>query len=546
MPNEPYVSARFKLSATFTTASGAVVFDDIISMSASFALNTIPTASLVVAVGDRVDGAGSVTKATIHDAKKKLKMRDPVTVMLDIIPGSGDTSKLQPGRYKVFEGYYAGIGYQRSHNNANYVLNLIHWLDDLNNSSAINGNWFPGVPFDYAQQALYDAKDKLTSVGPAPSVGVRIANISNLNNDVWGAVIKPIFQELAGFAGGAVQQIFPPSNQVADENSAAKAALEKIPGKSPTYVPLSLEIDSTEQNISNSIAAYFTKTIGESFGQNSIWGKLVGEYAADFMFAISPAVTWATPIPFCGGLRWAAGDPVITAAEYAYASFNANTSQIIESVNVYYPLVSETGLLQQGRPPDLKLSYYRPCAEYPGNLQPNTPGLKLFKDPPRWAVQLGSSNLTAANSVGKPRTTGAPASGGTTSPPNVSTPAQAVKAVQPVMQNFAQHWYMTEILKQRYGEMSGPLRFDIAPGSIVKIEMPRRDRAQETEPDDHLYVSIMSVSFVINAERANAGTSFAVAHTKTEEEISSASPYATDKPPMYANRWASGPLAKAE
>lgn len=546
MPNEPYVSARFKLSATFTDDDGNVVavFDDIISMSASFALNTIPTASLVVAVGNRVDGAGSVTKATIHDAKKKLKMRNPVTVTLEIIPGSGDTSKLQSGRYTVFEGFYAGIGYQRSHNNANYVLNLIHWLDDLNNSSAINGNWFPGVPFDYAQQALYDAKDKLTAVGPAPDIGVRVAKVANLQEDLWGKVIKPIFEELADFAGGAVQKIFPPGNSVADKNSAAKKALDRIPGASPNYVPLSMKIDAAaEQNIANSIASYFSKTIGESFAQNSIWGKLVSEYASDFMFAISPAVEWATPIPFCGGLRWSAGDPVIQASEYSYASFNANTAQLIESVNVYYPLVSETGLLQQGQPPNLKLSYYRPCAEYPGGLPENTPGLKLFKDPPRWATELGSSGLTAANSVGNSRTTGSPAGGGTTNPPGVSTPAEAVKAIQPVMKNFAQHWYMTEILKQRYGEMSGPLRFDIAPGSIVKIEMPRRDRAQESEPEDYLYVSIMSVSFVINAERATAGTSFAIAHTKTEEEISAASLYATDSPPMYANKWSYGPLA---
>jgi hypothetical protein len=551
MANEPYVSAKFKLSATFTRSpdpggSGGdtfvAQFDDIVSMSASFALNTIPTASLIVAVGNRVNGTGGITKATIHDAKSKLQMRDKVKVTLDIIPGA----KLQSGSYTVFEGYYAGIGYQRSHNNANYVLNLVHWLDDLNNSSAINGNWFPGAPFDYAQQALYDGSvnDRVNAFGPAPAIGVRRANVANLTRDLWGDVIKPIFEELGKFGGGATQSRLPPGADPRDRNDAAEAAFEKIPGASPNYVPLSLALDSADnQNIASSIASYFDKTIGESFVQNSIWAKLVGEYAADFLFAISPAVSWAVPIPFCGGLRWTAGDKVIRASEYSYASFNANMSQIIESVNVYYPLVSETNLANGSGPPNRKISYYRPCAEWPDKNAQNKRGLKLFKEPPRWGTEIGSSGLNAGNSSGNARLTVAPDGGGTALAPGLRDTASAVLGVRPIMQRFAKHWYMSEILKQRYGELSGPLRFDIAPGSIVKIEMPIRDRRQEANPTDFLYASVMSVSFAINAERGNAGTSFAIAHTKTEEEMSSASQYATDTPPMYANKWSSGPLA---
>jgi hypothetical protein len=542
MASEPYVAARFKLRAEFATGD---VFDDIVSMSASFALNTIPTASLVVAVGNRVTGSGGMTKATIHDAKKRLKLRTPVTVTAEILPGGGDLSKLQFGRFTIFKGFYAGIGYQRSHNNANYVLNLIHWLDDLNNSSAINGNWFPGVPFDYANQAAYDAiNNRVTSFSGRPSIGSRAATRDNLTTDLWLSVIAPIFAELGDFAGGSVQAVLPPSNRPADRNDAAQKALANMPGSATNYVPLALRLDNGDQNIASSIANYFSNTISESFVQNSIWSKLIGEYAADFLFAISPAVEWALPIPFCGGLRWQPGDKVIAASDYSYASFNANMSQIIESVNVYHPLVSESGLVRNG-PPNAKISYYRPCAEYPVPAAgaTNIPGLKLFKNAPRWATNIGASGLSASNAIGHTRQTVAPAGGGSALPANVSPPEVAMRGVEPIMREFARHWYMTEILKQRYGEMSGPIRFDIAPGTVVKIEMPNRDRRQETAPDDYLYANIMSVSYVLNAERATAGTSFAIAHTKTEDEISASSQYATDTPPLYANRWAGGPLA---
>ena len=43
---EPYVYSKFKLRAVFITNSGEVPFDDIISISATFGLNGIPTASI--------------------------------------------------------------------------------------------------------------------------------------------------------------------------------------------------------------------------------------------------------------------------------------------------------------------------------------------------------------------------------------------------------------------------------------------------------------------------------------------------------------------
>jgi hypothetical protein len=110
------------------------------------------------------------------------------------------------------------------------------------------------------------------------------------------------------------------------------------------------------------------------------------------------------------------------------------------------------------------------------------------------------------------------------------------------MRKYATHWYMSEILQQRYGELSGPLRFDIAPGSIVKIETPIRDREHETN-NENLYASVMSVTFAINADKATAGTSFSIAHTRTQEELDS--DYSTDTAPLYGKtKWLGGPLAK--
>jgi hypothetical protein len=555
---EPYVSAKFKVSAIFTTDSGQIVFDDIVAVSASFALNTIPTASLVVAVGTN---AITNKPATIHEAQKRIKPRDKVIVKLQVTHGAGDDTKFPNGTYTIFDGFFIGIGYQRSHNQANFVINLTHWLDDLNNSSAVNGNWFPSVPFDYAQSAVYD---KIAATGsgvgagsynPNPTIAEDFATPEEVQKDLWERVIKKLFERLAGMPGGLVAE----SNRNAVTNAAALAALERMPGAGIAYYKkLAFKLSAIGgPNLADSFGKYFTKTIGTSFAQNTFWAKLVAEYASQFFFAISPAVSWALPIPFCAGLRWADGGKLIKADEYNYANFNANTPQLIRSVEVAYAATEMNGLPMpppNDKDSDPPRSFYYPCGIYPpakpdkyGRKQPDR-GLRLFKMPPNWAENIdGSTLLGLAATTDSVATTGGTDTTGTNRPGGVkSAPAAADEVIKSV-HLFAQHWYVTEVLQQRYGELSGALRFDIAPGSIVKIMTPARDSALNNptaDPDEeHVVASVISVSYVINAERATAGTSFAIAHTKIKSELLPDSIYSVSTPPLYSEAWHGGPLA---
>lgn len=552
---DPYVSAEFKLWAEVYDDNGGLVgqIPDVVSAAASFALNTIPTATLTLAVGYN---AVTDSPATIHKLKNKLEPRQKVLVKLTVTAGSGVTAKLQPGTYTIFDGFLAGIGVQRSQNQFSYVMNLVHWLDDLNNSSAVNGNWFPGVPQDYAQTAVSEVygEDGVVTNGCDPGLAPSLCvfnNIAGDTGDIWGAVLKPMFNIIAGFSGGLLQNPEQDPDSDVAPNAAAKRALDRMPGNGGQYYkPLSLPlIADAEANIEASMSAYLTKTIGDSTAQTSFWGKLLSEYAAQFLFAISPAVDWALPIPFCSGLRWKAGGKVIKISDYSFGAFNANMTQIIESVNIFYPIDTKTGL--EYTPPDPKdtaLNYYPPCAQYPAkDAETNKKrGLKLFKNPPGWFSEMGAAHLTGADSAVGARTTTEPAAGTPAADSGPVAAAKAYAAHMSTLELFAQQWYINEVLQQRYGEISGPLRFDIAPGSIVKIELPQSDAHKEKDaqdPDEYMIASIMSVSYVINAERATAGTSFAIAHTKTEHENTLAD-YTASSPPLYPkSAWYDGPLA---
>lgn len=561
---EPFAAARFVISAEIRDAVtnepivnfggsrsagiGKADFGDIIAVSATFALNTIPTASLVLAVGYNTVTS---TPATIHDIRDEIQARDGISVFLEVIPAdSGDKTKIPAAKYKIFEGFVVGIGYQRSHTHANYVLNLVHWLDDLNNSTALNGDWLPGAPADYAAAAMTTTLNSGTAtvLGTVPEF--KFPSVAQLSReDLWAKVIKPACQTLAGYN---------PRASVlgsAENNPAALAALDKMPGTAGPalkyYRPLELRIPP-DTNMDGSLNKYFTKVFSDPSSQNSFWAKIITEIAPDFLFAISPAVDWALPIPVCAGLRWKDGGKVIAATDYNYASFNANMAQIIEAVHIIYPIgssmnTSSEATAQNAQQPN---SYMRMYASYPPteviSASRQKRGLKLFKKPPDWLNGLDASSLTALYSIQTRALTTVTATTTTAELPGiVNSTIDAVEKAKSVVADFAQQLYCNEVLQQRVGELSGALRFDIAPGSIVKIMTPLRDAATK---DDHVIASVMSVSYVINAERATAGTSFTVAHTKTPAESTNEF-YSVPRPPLYGTSAAytpfyNGPLAE--
>jgi hypothetical protein len=556
----PYVFSSFKVSARI----GEIEFPDVVSVSATFGLNSIPSATLMVATGREVR---SNLQATIHEAKDRLRPRDPAVVTLTIETGGGDRRKSPAGEYVIFRGYYVGIGYQRSFNASNYVLYLVHWIDDLNNSSMLNGNWFPGAPYDLAQNAAYALVDPIVGAGavapgaqrwstvPAIDPDGQIITPSNIQSDLWLNVLRPAFTAIANFPSPRYQ-----TEREGQTNSAALSALNRMPGEigQEYYTPLALDISGLESNnIQYSVQAAISKEALESFAYTTYWSKLVGEYASQFFFAISPSVEFALPVPFFAGGR----QPYVTveADDYGYANFNANMSQLLESVDVFYsPQPSFTNYtVGGGTPPPPSL--ISPLGYYPPQVNQERRGLKLLKEPPGWmtnfvcdAAYAGRSTGTTSRAVGD---TMSPQTGENSPPPNWLRPDDALQEQQGsrALFRFAEHWYKTELLSQRYGEMSGRLRFDIAPGSIIQIEVPPRDRRPGGwfvgPPDDSMYATVTQVSYMINAEKATAGTSFALAHIRTAAEntadnFTNCENCSTPaRPPLYRHPWRGAPLA---
>lgn len=542
---DQYVTSRFKLAATI----GGITFNDIVSFSSTFGLNTIPVASMVVATGYEVS---SGEPATIHKAKEQLKAGDEAVVTLTIINSDGATSMMESGTMTIFRGKFAGIGYKRSYNSAAYTIHLIHWLDNLNHGSMVNGNWFPGAPYDMAQNAGYYALaategDSGYSYSPLPAIDMagEIVNGSNISADLWGRVLKPIFEKIIAWPLPRYQS---DTQQNSDEQMApVKDALMRMsadgPGKA-WYAPLALNLDDlTSSNIGTAVRSAITKDALDSFGYTTMWSKLVGDYAPQFFFAISPSVDFALPVPFFAGLKLPYKR--ITANEYNYADLNASMLQQLESVDVFYSVNADSGYSigptdnSTGRP-----SFRVPLGFYPPVAAQNKRGFKMLKEPPGWMTNLFPSALYAGRSTGQgdgqARDTISAENVNRNPPDGYNLPEQAQVEQQKsgACMRFAEHWYKTEVLYQRHGEMSGKLRFDIAPGSIVAIETAPTD----IEAQDILFATVTQVAFAIDAERAAAGTSFTLAHIRTSAENKEPT-LTAEQSPLYKAVWKGAPLA---
>lgn len=539
---DPYVRTEFKIRAVI----GSLEFLDVVGISATFGLNSIPTAVLNVALGTAV---GTGKKATMAGVAMfgGIRMREKAEVFLTVTTNAGQTDKMLPnGTYKIFEGYYAGTGYQRSTSNATYTIHLIHWLDDLNCSSFLNGNWFQGAPHDMAQTAVqYSVGNDGPIAAPVINFAKEVVNKGTMESDLWKKVIKPIMFRVARMPHMNVQE-----ESGADEagfggdtNLAARLALTRMPGNAPKPAKMGMNLGSLDDEVvSYSANMGISHMVTNGMAYTSFWSKLIAEFGASFLFGVSPGVEFANVIPYFGGLS-EPYDVVISADEYNYANFNCACVTLIESVDIFYAQQGNAGIPHGRQTPGAPVNYFHPWGRFPKNNR-DFRGMIIARDPPNWLANISTQSKAAPGttlSTTNP-SAWAPDAGSNTPSDGAVLARDAERNVQTsnILDKYAEHWFKSSLLNQRTGEMSGKFRLDIAPGSTIKIEAPR-DTAG-TEQAASVIAFVTQVSFVINAEQHVAGTSFSVTSLRTEFE--NLNPNLTSAvPPLYKEGWSGGPLA---
>lgn len=555
---------------------------DILQYNDAWELNAIPSANLSIAVGRRADAPGDVNKVSaIHDAVTQLRIQVPIVVYCKADrldsgpfwfsewPVNDDNT---PREFVLFRGYVTGGGFSRSFGDARYTMALAHWLVDMNFSSACSRSTHPITANSWFYPATFEPNSSSGGGIVAPYIGTAVAGqffqAHTLGSDFWGghnpqAHITTDYSANTGmkaFLTHISHQDRINSAEINRQTTATGAPLCLLatPGKNtealralsrfepfdngnkvadvgPTGyrlgVPLVLDLKTASSTFTASnIADEIGREGMEMYTSVTLWDKLAGQFHANYLFSIVPTVETALVVPFIPGLRGPAHRNIFS-YEYGTLNTSINLQRALRGVGVLMGRTWAAGAnLNREKGPTFGSigGWYDVCRD----------GMIHFKMGPRWlkSVQPGFWGASASLAAGAPIRTAVGGDGSVRSGPS---PAQLFADAKPLWNAYAQALYVHELLKHRQGQLSGRVRFDIAPGSLVKIEASE-DRfvnwLKGQVDTMWIWATVLRVSTTIDAESCKAGTAFHLAHIRTDAENARADT-SVPRHPLWLCQW---------
>jgi hypothetical protein len=538
-----YIYSDFSAKDALTMEVDGVGNLEIIQFSSSWAANEIPTAAVMLAVG-RETRAGKT--AGIHAAAKKLKQMQKARVYFKPT-GEYDRQTNWPGtRAKIFEGYFTGFAYRKVHGKVQVIANLIHWLAALGFSSALTKTGHVSNPTQLNAAAVL-ASPTVVGAGEGLYISALVPArlcANKVTQDLWSG-IKDVFVALASVEAmtcGPQQECG--GNGVFTKNDVALEALQRIEGPSESSakayefgVPLKLETENIP-TIADAVAlAIGTETV-ESYSATTFWDKMVSQLFPYFGMAIVPMVESAIVVadtPALAGVMW----KEIRADDYASYDLSRESHRPLRAVGVVAGYASATGAGKEEAPEAAAGEEqiviggcYVEESVAPGD------GMIMYVAAPGWLQTL----FVQPNYIGG--TTGLngekPSKTSTTpvDPPQPDMQRRGTIGVEAnaLYERFAREVFVNQMLRGHTGAISGRLRFDIAPLSIVKINATSEKFLGRGQDDlaESIYGCVQRVTIGIDAESGMAGTTFVLTHVRTETE-NTESRTSVDEHPLFGN-----------
>ncbi len=516
---------------------------EIAQAESDFALNTIPMANCSLAVGREVR---SLQAAKIHAEGHQLSTMKPASIYLEARGKHSPSEDWPEGRQRVFQGYLTGQGYRKAFGNAQMTLSLVHWLADMQFSTALSESSHPSNHQEYTFRASTETADEGgNSTGLASILAQYRAetlfDTGNISTDLFAKSILPFFQELCRadtmLLAGNRSQCF--GSDIGKKNDLALAALAKFETTRAWNVPLSLALGGAATSLAEGIRQTIVgRLLTDADFFQSLWDVLIGKLAPMFMFGVVPRVDNALVAPIIAGLR-----PLYERRVYDtdqdFVDLSGAIPRPLRGVGIYGSRADGTvaKMTENDLAPD-------PEAGLGGCYIP-TPkdgsaprGMILIKAAPPWLANVASCALDVQDSLGAASAT-TPGGGAKKSEP---TPSARVREAVDVYGDYAKAMYIQEALRGRQGMVTGKLRFDISPGSNIWIEGNSEKFIGESDKlGQNLVGMVMRSTFGLNSEQAKASTGYQLGYVRTEEENDD-DQLSVETHPLYKGAFKGAPL----
>jgi len=541
---------------------------DVTSVEVNYGLNEIPSAALSVAVGFEAFGGAP---SNIHAIADRLRMVVPVQVWVtaaeqatssraEIVswPQLADGS---PAPFMIFEGYATKIAPAVNQaGTSKFEMSLSHWLDDLNFSSALSRSSHTTNPAHYYNPA------GLFMVGAGglgkSFVGQTMAawafNEQVILRDLWAYTLPGAGTGgLLGYLTRLCEQDLLQAREVGitpgrTRNVEALQALRRFEPfidavrvngvDRPVYKygrPLAMRLGNltTANELARVIAQEVMKESLDATTTQTVWAKLVGGhasatgggYAPMFMTALVPMVSRALFVPLQSGLRVAW--QTVSGEDYESSTDYTNLIRPLRGIGIMTGVASHTGAF--GVDPTSVNDGIRSIGGYYENA--SLPGgVVQFMTGPAWMSRVKASDVSAAMSVNPGGPSGSAFFPGAGPAPLGRSPTAAQSAAYGLLNGYARALYINEALVGRTRVLSGRPRFDIAPGSSVRILSGNGDRGAT-------FGTLARISIGFDAESMRAYSNMLLTHVRTAAENEDD---ATSIPghPLWQHVWRGAPL----
>lgn len=534
------------------TQTGLIL--DINSVTTNYSLNDIPNCTISVAIGRQASNVNVV--ALSHYLDEFLKYRIPIQVWTVVEQTSGAITGLKwpvenngtPKPFMIFDGFLASVGVRKVVGNAQLSLFLQHWLADMTFSSSLSNTSAVSNPvnisFESALLPLTSARENIHRPLDAPPVQL-ISSFTTevLDNDFWGFFIDEIPRL---FPVGGLKEIFralcaqdffnwseisrfsvctniPLTNRIS--NSASLSAVNRFEpllseGNAYKYgKAIKLRQDFNQLSLANRIAWQITGETITTLANVTLWDKLVGEYAQLFSLMLVPMIDRALVLPFTPGLRTTTPRRRIPSTEYDSLEINSNIPRPIRGVGLLMNHSMAAGTLQANSNANGNATAQTTGITSSGALYDTCrSGQILFKRAPAWIANSQDMYVNIPKNL-------APIPSCISGPlgelAELITNTQNLPAERQLWTEYCRGLYIQEILRHRQLRVSGPLRFDICPGSTVAVEAhEEKFVAQQLSATERPFMHgmVIKVSIQIDSERGVAGTSYLVGFVRSEAE----------------------------
>lgn len=538
---------------------------DISSFQSDWDLNGIPSGSVQVAVGRRADNPSIVSG--IHDLVDDMRVLLRCQVWMHVMERSNhfaDGFALDPwpdSPFVCFDGYVCGTGFRKarsvSGNEAGFRLDLIHWLSDLSFSSSLSRTSHQLNPAQFSFPAAFHAGAGALPRFVSATLSLYHFATNQVVTDFWGLSLMPWMKELCAFDRFNVKEVPEiASNPIRGSNYEALRALNRIEpfnitaavneGQLPRYeygVPMALDRgtlagDAAARTMSNSVSR---ETV-DSMASSTLWDKLTSQYAPNYQFSIVPMVDRALIVPVVPGLRtWT---KTIFSEEQDAIQITAKLPRPLRGVGLFTGRGSAAGGLAS-RPGTVPVdpALTQTIGGYYENREQRG-GLVLLKRGPDWLTNLAVPYIWGTDATAPNAIKGTASNPGAGTVPTRPRPTELQDDASHLWQMYARSLYITEVLKGRGGTISSRLRFDVAPGSSVRV-ITAREKFVAAELDapetESTFGTVVRVSIRADSESCQAGTVYHVGYTRTAAENVSPS-FSISRHPLWTNRWAGAPL----